>query len=124
MSKEFGKKSDIFLETGGVHSCALCSQNEIIIFEEDIGRHNALEKILGKALMDNINLTDKIVLTTGRISSEIIKKIAKRSIPVLISRSAPTDVAIDIAKKLNITLIGFARGQRMNVYNIYKVDVK
>lgn len=119
LCKEFGKKSDIFLETGGVHSCALCTQNEIIIFEEDIGRHNALEKILGIALIDNINLKDKIVLTTGRISSEIIKKVAKRNIPVLISRSAPTDVAIDVAKKLNITLIGFARGQRMNIYTEY-----
>lgn len=113
----FSKKSELFKRTGGVHSCALCNENDIIFFEEDIGRHNALDKILGKALLKNINLEDKIVLTTGRVSSEIMTKVAKRKIPVLISRSAPTNVAIDMAKELGITLIGFARGQKMNIYN-------
>ncbi|MBT3319497.1 MAG: formate dehydrogenase accessory sulfurtransferase FdhD [Clostridia bacterium] len=117
--KQFNKKSEIFLKTGGVHSCALCSQDEIILFEEDIGRHNALEKILGQALQDNIDLSDKMILTSGRISSEIIKKAAKRRIPVVVSRSAPTDAAIDLAKSLGITLIGFARGARMNIYTQY-----
>lgn len=113
---DFSKNSQIFIETGGVHSCALCSEDEILLFEEDAGRHNALDKILGRALLEDINLEDKIVLTTGRISSEILTKVAKRKIPMLVSRSAPTDVAIDMARKLNIALIGFARGQKMNIY--------
>lgn len=117
----FSKKSELFKKTGGVHSCALCNVNEIILFEEDIGRHNALDKILGKALLENINHEDKIVLTTGRVSSEIMTKVAKRKIPILISRSAPTNVAIDMAKELGITLIGFARGQKMNIYSFQRL---
>lgn len=113
----FNKNSELFLKTGGVHSCALCNNDEFLYFEEDIGRHNALDKILGRALFDEIPLDDKIVLTSGRISSEIIIKIAKRGIPVVVSRSAPTSLAIEIARKLNITLIGFARGKKMNIYS-------
>src|SRR5699024_7261302 len=65
--KEFNKKSELFVSTGGVHSCAICHKEEIIYFEEDIGRHNALDKILGRALIDGLNFSDKIVLTSGRI---------------------------------------------------------
>jgi len=114
--REFNKSSELFINTGGVHSCALCDKDGQIIFEEDIGRHNALDKILGRALIDNIDLKEKMILTSGRISSEIIIKVGKRQIPILISRSAPTSLAIDIAKELNITLIGFARGEKMNIY--------
>ncbi|NMB27573.1 MAG: formate dehydrogenase accessory sulfurtransferase FdhD [Tissierellia bacterium] len=115
--KEFNKKSQLFIKTGGVHSCALCNTNEILIFEEDIGRHNALDKVFGKALMDDIDTRDKIILTSGRISSEILIKTAKRQIPVIVSRSAPTSLAVEMANKLKITLIGFARGQKMNIYS-------
>ena len=114
---QFNKMSEIFLETGGVHSCALCTQDEIVLFEEDIGRHNALEKIFGAAMIDDINLEDKMILTSGRVSSEIIGKAAKRGIGAIVSRSAPTDAAIDIARALGLVLIGFARGQRLNVYS-------
>lgn len=112
----FNKRSETFLKTGGVHSCALCSKEDILIFYEDIGRHNALDKVLGKALLDGIDTKDKVILTSGRISSEILIKAAKRQIPVIISRSAPTSLAVEIAEKLGITLIGFARGERMNIY--------
>lgn len=115
--KGFSKNSELFLNTGGVHSCALCSKDEIIIFEEDIGRHNALDKILGKALIEDIPLKDKIVLVSGRISSEMLIKVAKREIPVIVSRAAPTSLAVELAEQLNITLIGFARGEKMNIYN-------
>lgn len=115
--KDFNKSSELFLSTGGVHSCALCSPKNIIIFEEDIGRHNALDKVLGKALVENIYLNDKILLTSGRVSSEILIKTAKRGIPVLVSRSAPTSLSVEMAMELNITLIGFARGEKMNIYS-------
>lgn len=115
--KEFNKKSQLFIKTGGVHSCALCSNCEILIFEEDIGRHNALDKVFGKALIDGIDTTDKIILTSGRISSEIFIKAAKRQIPVVVSKSAPTSLSVEMANKLNITLIGFARGEKMNIYS-------
>lgn len=116
LSKEFNRKSELFLKTGGVHSCALCSKDKILYFEDDIGRHNALDKILGGAFLDNIDLSDKVVITSGRISSEMLIKTAKREIPAIISRSAPTSLAVDMARDLNILLIGFARGQKMNIY--------
>lgn len=114
--RQFNKKSELFLTTGGVHSCALCSTNDIIIFEEDIGRHNALDKVFGKALLEEIDTKDKIILTSGRISSEILIKSAKRQVPAIVSRSAPTSLSVEMAKELGITLIGFARGQKMNIY--------
>ena len=117
--REFNHKSELFLDTGGVHSCALCSISDILIFEEDIGRHNALDKILGRALMDNMNLSDKLVLTSGRISSEMLIKIAKRGIPAIISRSAPTSLSVELARELNIMVVGFARGEKMNIYSSF-----
>lgn len=119
LTKEFNNKSELFLSTGGVHSCALCDINNILYFEEDIGRHNALDKILGRAFIDKIDLSDKIVVTSGRISSEMLIKSAKRGIPAIVSRSAPTSLAIDMARELNILLIGFARGQKMNIYTSF-----
>ncbi|WP_195682687.1 formate dehydrogenase accessory sulfurtransferase FdhD [Alkalibacter mobilis] len=116
MVRDFNKSSELFLKTGGVHSCALCTKDEILYSRDDIGRHNALEKILGKALIDGIDLKDKVVLSTGRMSSEIVDKVILRGIPVLISRSAPTDEAINRAKKVGLKLIGFVRGEKMNVY--------
>lgn len=114
---DFNKRSELFFKTGGVHSCGLYKDSQMIIFEEDIGRHNALDKILGIALYKDIELKDKIVFTSGRISSEILLKIAKRGISTVVSRSAPTSLAIDMAKELNINLIGFVRGEKLNIYN-------
>lgn len=116
LADQFNKKSDLFLKTGGVHSCALCTQDKTIYFEEDIGRHNALEKILGKVLINKVNIDDKIIFTSGRLSSEIIKKAVKIRVPFVVSRSAPTDAAICLGEAYGITMIGFARGDRMNIY--------
>ncbi|MGL1891829.1 MAG: formate dehydrogenase accessory sulfurtransferase FdhD [Spirochaetaceae bacterium] len=112
----FVKKSDLFRLTGGVHSVMLSDNNKELFFEDDIGRHNAVDKIIGNALIQKISLNSNILFTSGRISSEIIMKIAKAGLPVIISKSAPTSVAIELAEHLNITLIGFARGKRMNIY--------
>lgn len=117
LMKAFNTKSDLFKQTGGVHSCSICSSKDIIFFSEDIGRHNALDKVIGKAVMTNTVLKDKLLMTTGRISSEMIIKSAKAGIPIIVSHSAPSDLALRIAKAANITLIGFARGNRMNIYS-------
>lgn len=114
--RDFSRKSQLFQSTGGVHSCGLYGKDGVIIFEEDIGRHNALDKILGKALDEDIQLKDKMILTSGRISSEILIKAGKREISTIVSRAAPTSLAIDMAKELNINLLGFVRGERLNIY--------
>lgn len=125
LSKELNQQSGLFKETGGVHFCALCDQEKVLFFHEDIGRHNALDKIIGEAFSKEVNLKDKILVTSGRLSSEMIIKAAKKAIPVVVSRSAPTELSVNIAKDLDITLIGFARGNRMNIYHGSKrVSVK
>lgn len=117
LMKEFNKKSELFLNTGGVHSVALVGDSGILLFQEDIGRHNAMDKIIGEASLKGISLTDKLLLTSGRISSEMLIKAAKGQIPIIISRSAPTDLAVELAEQLGIAVVGFVRGQRMNVYS-------
>ena len=112
------KKAVFFKSSGGVHSCGLADVNgSILLFCEDIGRYNTVDRILGEALFfKNIKIDDKVILTSCRITSGIIKKIVYADIPIIISRAAVTDCAIQLAERQGITLIGFVRGERMNVY--------
>lgn len=119
LMNNFNKNSELFIETGGVHSCALADENNVVIFAEDIGRHNAFDKIIGFSLKNSIDMSDKMLLTSGRMSSDIIIKAASANVPVVVSHSAPTHLAIKIARSLNITLVGFVRGKRLNVYTSY-----
>jgi FdhD protein len=112
---EFQHGSAVYLATGGVHSAALCDRKSMLVFSEDIGRHNAIDKIFGKCLLEDIPTDDRVVITSGRISSEVLHKVAKRGIPILISISAPTNLGVRIAANLGITLISSVRGKRMNV---------
>ena len=116
LSRRFQVASDLYKRTHGVHSAALCDTREVLVFAEDIGRHNAVDKVLGRCLLDGISVADRILVTSGRISSEILFKAAGSGIPVLISKSAPTDMGVELAQELGITLIGFVRGGGMNVY--------
>ncbi|OGO79061.1 MAG: sufurtransferase FdhD [Clostridiales bacterium GWB2_37_7] len=116
LMREFSAASEIFQNTGGVHSAALSDGNKILVYHEDVGRHNALDKVLGEAFIKDILFTDKIILTSGRISSEMLTKAAKRGISIVVSRSAPMDLALRIGEAMNITIVGFVRGNRMNVY--------
>lgn len=116
MLKEFRSISRLFLQTGGVHSAALADRERILLFAEDIGRHNAVDKLIGKAFLADIPMEDKILLTSGRISGEIMTKTIRNRIPIIISRTAPTCMAIAYAEDHGVTLIGFARGDRMNIY--------
>lgn len=116
LMQEFQNKSVVFKETGGVHSAALCHKSKIIAFSEDIGRHNAVDKIIGQVALQGKTTQDMFLLTSGRISSEILIKAARLGVPLIVSRSAPTDTAVRLAKNLNISLVGFARGNRMNIY--------
>lgn len=114
---EFIQLSKIFQDTGGVHSAALCDKNGILLFSEDIGRHNAIDKIFGECILKGIKTNERVILTSGRVSSEIVHKVLKGNVPLLISKSAPTDMGIQLAEEFGITLIGFARGRRMNIYS-------
>ncbi|MDO4535262.1 MAG: formate dehydrogenase accessory sulfurtransferase FdhD [Clostridium perfringens] len=118
---EFMKKnldySNVFKETGGVHCVALCNKEDILVINEDVARHNALDKVIGEALEKDIYLKDKIVILSGRVSLEMILKCAKLNIPIIISKSAPTSLSVSLAKMLNITLVGFVRGNKMNIYS-------
>jgi len=116
LARQFQLRSETFRTTGGVHSAALCDGSAILAFAEDIGRHNAMDKVFGECLLRDIRTEDRMVLTSGRISSEIILKVARRKAPVLVSRSAPTSMGVRLALDLGITLVGFARGKRANVY--------
>ena len=112
----FQRYSKLYKASGGVHSAALSDGRELLIFSEDVGRHNAVDKIFGRCFLEGIPTEDKVIVTSGRISSEILGKVAKKSIPIIISRSATTDMAIRTANNLGVTLIGYVRGKRMNVY--------
>ncbi len=116
LMKEFQQKSEIFRETGGVHSAALCDTTNILVFMEDIGRHNAIDKIFGKCTIEDIPTEGRIVVTSGRVSSEILLKVSRRNIPIIISKSAPTNLGVSLANERGMTLLGFARGKRVNVY--------
>ena len=111
------ENSGLFLRTGGVHNTSLWNDKEMMMFHEDIGRHNTLDKIIGESLVKNIELNDKIIYTSGRISSEMLVKTAKAHIGTVISRSTVTNVAKEIADELGITLIGFSRKNRFNIYS-------
>lgn len=114
---ELNKRSNLYRATGGCHNAALAVSDRLMIFYEDLGRHNAIDMIQGKTLLEDIHTNDKLIVTTGRITSEILIKTIRIGVPILVSRSAATRLAIDLAHKTNMTLIGYVRGQRMTVYN-------
>lgn len=109
-------QSKFFKKTGGVHNAALCTVDKVLTVRTDIGRHNALDKIYGHILEHRIPLSDKLITFSGRVSSEVLLKISKMGIGILVSKSAPTDLALHLANDLGITVAGFVRGNKMNVY--------
>ena len=124
LARKFQHQSETYRATGGVHAAALCDSTDILVFDEDIGRHNAMDKVFGECLLKDIPTDDRLVITSGRISSEILLKVSKRNIPILVSKSAPTNLGVKLANDLGITLVGFVRGKRANVYtNSWRVTV-
>jgi len=117
MMAGFSRRSPLFEQTGGVHSCALEFPGGEGLFCEDIARHNAIDKIVGTALIRGIDIGSGLLVASGRVSSEILLKTARLGISMLVSRSAPTEMAVEIARKINMTLVGFARGGKFNVYS-------
>ena len=116
LMKVFDKSSGTYLSTGGTHSCAICKEDAILFFASDIGRHNALDKCVGYLLKNTIESKECYIVSSGRLSSEMVYKCMRAGIGIVASRSATTKLAIEVADQLGITLIGFVRGRRMNVY--------
>jgi FdhD protein len=113
---KFLKHQELYKKSGGVHFSALSNGNQILLCIEDIGRHNTLDKITGRCLLDKIALEKNILLTTGRISSEMLQKAVGIGAVIIISLTSPTSLSIEMAEKAGITLIGYARGSRFIVY--------
>ncbi len=110
------ESQELYRETGGVHTSALSDGQKVLIAAEDIGRHNTLDKIAGLCLMKDIWPETRILISTGRISSEMLQKAARLQAPILISRTSPSSLSIEMAERYGITLIGYARRHRFNVY--------
>ncbi len=114
--REFGTMSDVFQKTGAVHSSALYTESGCVAFFEDIGRHNAIDKIIGFVLRNGLSFERAAIITSGRIPREMVLKAVRCKLPVLVSVAATTDKAIEAAQAVNLTLIGFVRGRKMNIY--------
>jgi FdhD protein len=107
---------NIYRQTGGVHTSALCDGDQLIAIAEDIGRHNTLDKLAGLCLLNNTHCERHIVVTTGRISSEMMQKSRRLGASIVISRTSPSSLSIQLANQWGITLIGYTRRNRFNIY--------
>jgi FdhD protein len=103
-------------EARGIHRGGLADPERLLVAIEDVGRHNTLDKVLGYCLREGIDTRDRLLLTTGRISSEMLGKAARMGVPIVVSRTSPTSLSVALAEAWNITLVGYARRTSMNVY--------
>jgi FdhD protein len=117
LMKQLQGQMDLYQLSGGVHTSALSDTKNLLVVAEDIGRHNTLDKIQGECLVTGVSSRDRLVLTTGRISSEMLLKAAKMQTPVVVSRHTPTGTAISLARDLGIALVGRTGGNRLSVYS-------
>ena len=110
--KKINMQPSLYLKAGAIHSCVLCDKDEPIVYIEDVGRHNAIDKITGWIWFNKVDVKNMILYTTGRLTSEMVIKTVQMKIPILISRSGFTAAGVELAKKSGLTLIGRARGKR------------
>lgn len=111
------KRSSLFKMTGATHAAALCDNKGILLWHEDVGRHNAVDKVIGHAFAERIPPGDKMIALTGRINTEVVGKVISVGIPVVASKAPPTDMAIEDSQGAGVTIIGFVRDRCMSVYS-------
>ncbi|NLP30815.1 MAG: formate dehydrogenase accessory sulfurtransferase FdhD [Clostridiales bacterium] len=116
-AEKFIPGSENFRDTGALHSAALCKGSDLLYFNEDLSRHCAIDKILGMGLLNDIDLSQCYIMTSGRLPSDMFDKIVAAGIPAIVSRSAPSKKTVEMAKKYNTIVCGFVRANRMNIYN-------
>jgi FdhD protein len=112
LTRKINTQPSLYLKAGAIHGCVLCQEDRPLMYMEDVGRHNAVDKIAGYMFLNNITPDDKLFYTTGRLTSEMVIKTVKMRIPILITRSGFTAWGVELAQKANLTLIGRARGKR------------
>lgn len=120
LMRELSQRSIEYQKTGGIHSSALATPDRIIAVREDIGRHNTIDKLIGHALLEEVDLRSMVLVSSGRISLEMAAKAVRAQTPIVISRTAATDMAVALAEELGLTLVGYARApltDKMNVYS-------
>ena len=105
----------VYKQAGAVHGCALCQDSQIVVFVEDVGRHNAVDAIAGYMQLEKITGTDKVFYTTGRLTSEMVIKVSQMQIPILLSRSGATQMGVEVAQQAGVTLISRAKGKAFQV---------
>lgn len=117
LMKDLAARAENYRAHGGIHSAAVGDGKELLLYAEDIGRHNTIDRLAGEALFRNIDLRGRLLVTSGRISTELVAKAARLGISVIASRTSPTDLAIDLAEQAGITLIGYVRAEAMEIYS-------
>jgi FdhD protein len=117
LMKQLQEQMKLYRLCGGVHGSALCDMKKLLVMAEDIGRHNTLDKIQGECLLKGLSTKDRLLLSTGRVSSEMLLKAAKMQVPIVVSRHSITGSAVSLARDLGIALVGHARGNRLSVYS-------
>ncbi|MFQ5830272.1 MAG: formate dehydrogenase accessory sulfurtransferase FdhD [Candidatus Methylomirabilia bacterium] len=114
--KELYAEAAIYRTSRGIHGAALTDGDRLLAMAEDVGRHNTVDKIMGEALLGGIPTEDKILLSTGRISSEMLLKAARMGVPLVASRTSPTEMAVGLAEQLGLTVVGYLRPESLNLY--------
>ncbi len=129
LTKKINTAPSLYLEAGAIHGCVLCEEDRPLVYMEDVGRHNAIDKIAGYMFMEGVKPEGKLFYTTGRLTSEMVIKTVQMRIPILVSRSGFTAWGVELARKANLTLIGRAKGSRFIVLSgaeriVYDADAR
>jgi FdhD protein len=114
--KELFGRAVHYQASRGIHGAALADRGRLLVVAEDVGRHNAVDKVKGEAMLQGLSTVDRILLSTGRVSSEMLLKAARMGVPVIASRTSPTEMAVGLAEQLGITVIGYLRPDGLNLY--------
>lgn len=118
LMKALHQAAELYNEVRGVHTSALSDGRDLLLVAQDVGRHNTIDRLWGKALKQRVDTRGRILLASGRISSEMLNKAAKMGVPIIVSRTSPTSLSVELGQSWNITVIGYARGKNFRIYSV------